>query len=88
MAVRRTQAELTEVEADLAYWQVLSELIPDWLVFGWSNRHSASYLTSGEYGDRVTLQLTGTQRDAIVKAIRTARGLLLDAGSDSLDHVA
>ena len=69
----RTKAEIEEIEADLAYWQGLSALIPDWQVYGWNHQHSASYLTTDEEGRRHVLDLTGSQRDSIVKAI-TAGG--------------
>jgi hypothetical protein len=70
-------SNLERMEADLAYWRVLEEYIPQWRVFGWTYRRGASIETNydpegARWGQ--TLQLTGSQRDQIVEALYRAEG--------------
>jgi hypothetical protein len=64
------QEDLDKMEADLRWWQVLETYIPQWRVFGWTYRHSASIDTGGG----LTIQLRGSQRDQIVSALFRAEG--------------
>jgi hypothetical protein len=62
-------SDIKQMEKDLAWWQVLETYIPEWRVFGWTYRRSASIDT----GDS-TISLTGGQRDQIVMALYKAEG--------------
>jgi hypothetical protein len=57
------------LEEDLAYWNELANLL-GWKVYGFTYKSSASFDTGGMYHS--TVQLTGYQRDDIVRAIRNA----------------
>ena len=71
------QEDLDRMEADLRWWQVLETYIPQWRIYGWTYRQSASIETNydpegARYGS--SLQLTGKQRDQIVEALFRAEG--------------
>lgn len=63
---RYSKAEVAQIEADLAYWQEIERIIPNWHVYGWTRRRSVSI----ETGDGSSIQLTGKQRDDIVEAFK------------------
>jgi hypothetical protein len=62
--------EVKQIEEDLAYWQELADLL-GWKVYGFTFKNTASYQTGKDLWN--TIQLTGGQRDDIVKAIRNGR---------------
>lgn len=61
-----SKEEVEKIESDLAYWAELERAIPTWRVFGFSYRMNASIDT----GSFTVLQLTGSQRDDILNAIK------------------
>ena len=70
MEDRVSMEELEQMEADLLWWKVLEAYIPEWQVFGFTYRHSASIDT----GNGLTITLRGFQRDQIVSALFRAEG--------------
>jgi hypothetical protein len=66
----KTPEDLEYLEECLAYWKELEKLL-GWKVYAFTYKDSASYDTGGKYYS--TVQLTGSQRDDIVGAIRNAK---------------
>jgi len=56
--------ELAQIELDLKYWKDL-EYHLDWRVIGFSGKESATFSTDEHH----TIQLTGKQRDDIMRSI-------------------
>ena len=53
--------------ADRAWWYELKRYFPQWTLYGFSYKHSATFCTDLNY--REELHITGDQRDQIVNAI-------------------
>lgn len=55
---------------EIAYWQELARIV-GWRLYGWTSKSHATYIDS----KNKTIQLTSSQRDDIVLAVRKAQGL-------------
>ena len=67
--------ELKTLQEEQSYWKELSDLIPGWELYGWSYKQSVTYITPSHWNalDTDTIQMTGMQRDDLVKAITNGR---------------
>lgn len=67
-----SRSEEAALLAERDYWLELEEAL-GWTLYGWTYRQRASFITPGQYaGGTDTIQLTGRQRDDILKALDDA----------------
>lgn len=64
-----SKRELRMITEERDYWKKLADLV-GWQLMGWTYKRGATYITPNIYGGQDTINMTGFQRDDLVKAIK------------------
>lgn len=70
-----SKRETTRLEVEAAYWSEIEQYLP-FKLMGWTYKHSATFLTKGQWSNdyQDTLILTGTQYNDIMNVVRNKNG--------------